>query len=420
MATERQSNETPLRADSVRQTDLILRAKIFAHRVADAAGRFTRGILSSLPLVPRALNLPTGRVPSLRKWVADYSRNLPWDQRRTGPHYRQVRRATRAPACPPPSSLVKNEVPAGVWIRPYEIHPELFLASIPNARLVGPNGIVITPDRKIAEESAWIGDDGFQRERVRRALRLPQPESLNGQYFTIASFEARGYAHWVLDALPRLSLLRYATPEARIIVSNLDASWQRDSLARLGVNLHDVMVLGNRHLELELLHVPSYIGQPGRIHPLAVKWLRKQFLTNQEVAQPGRRLYITRRGARRSVINEDELAPILDRFGFEMINPGELPFVTQVDLFSQAESIVGPHGAGLTNCVFAPATTKIFELFAPACVRPMYYQLSTVVGQSYWYLVGRESADTHEMDRGFDNMWISPEEFESTLADMFR
>jgi capsular polysaccharide biosynthesis protein len=94
--------------------------------------------------------------------------------------------------------------------------------------------------------------------------------------------------------------------------------------------------------------------------------------------------------------------------------------VTQVDLFSQAESIVGPHGAGLTNCVFAPATTKIFELFAPACVRPMYYQLSTVVGQSYWYLVGRESADTHEMDRGFDNMWISPEEFESTLADMFR
>lgn len=326
----------------------------------------------------------------------------------------------RASASAPPRSLVTNDVPAAVWIRPYEIHPELFLASIPDARLLGPNGVVITPDNKIAEESAWIGDGWLEQDRARRALFLPRPEVLAGHYFTIASFSPEGYAHWILDALPRLSLLRYATPQAKIIVGSLEASWQRETLRTLDVKLEDVVVLGDRHLRLELLHVPSYIGQPGRIHPFAVNWLRKKFLTGQESPVPGKRLYITRRGGRRHVINEDELEPILRRFDFEIINSGELSFAHQVELFSRAEAVAGPHGAALTNCVFAPPACRIFELFAPTCVRPMYYQLSTVIGQSYWYLVGRENPEVRETDRGFDNMWISPEEFERTLTDMFR
>ncbi|MFY9621708.1 MAG: glycosyltransferase family 61 protein [Pyrinomonadaceae bacterium] len=420
MTNERQpNNSSPDHPAAPSQPTLNVRAKIVAYRIAGGLGRVTRGLLSKLPFLSRMLNVPTGRISSLRKWVEDYRRRVPWDQRRTAAHYRRVRRPMRASASAPPRSLVPNDVPAVVWLRDYDIHHELFLASIPHARVLGPNGVVITPDDKIAEESAWIGDGWLEQDRARRALHLPKPEALEGHYFTIASFDSQGYAHWILDALPRLSLLRYATPQTKVIVSQLAAQWQRDSLTHLGLNLDELVVLGNRHLALELLHVPSYIGQPGRIHPSAVNWLRKKFLTGEQSLEAGKRLYLTRRGGRRHVINEDELEPILRRFDFEIINSGEFSFADQIELFSRAEAIAGPHGAALTNSVFAPAACKIFELFAPTCVRPMYYQLASVIGQSYWYLVGRENSDARETDRGFDNMWISPEEFERTLSDMF-
>lgn len=393
--------------------------KVVTYRFVGAIRGLGARVFRMTPLVGSALRLPRGRVSSLERWVSDFRRAQPWDSRRTGPHYRKVRRALRAPASAPPRSAVNDDVESGRWVRPYEVHPELFVASIPNARLLGPNGVVITPDNRIADESAWIGEGWLEHESAVRALRLPKPEPLAGHYFTIASFGSEGYAHWILDALPRLSLLRYATPEARVVVSHLTTAWQRDSLTHLGLNPDELLVLGDRHVAVEFLHVPSYIGQPGRIHPFAVSWLRRKFLGARHVPEPGRRLYLTRGGGRRRVINEAELEPILRRFNFEVIDAGRFSLREQVELFGRAEAIAGPHGAALTNCVFAPEGCKVLELFAPTCVRPMYYQLTTVVGQPYWYLAGGENPDAREADRGFDNMWIRPEEFERTLADMF-
>ena len=417
MTTDKLQDD-PSQPQSQPQTRTVAQAKVLAHVSAGRLRHFTAGVLRKLPIMRSALRLPQGRVSSIKGWVNEARRKIPWDQRRTGPHYRTVRRPMRAAAAPPPRSLVDNDVPAGVWIREYEIHPELFVAVVPQARLLGPDGIVITPDHKIVEESAWTGDGWLDQDRASRAWSLPKPEFLPGHYFTIASFSAEGYAHWILDALPRLSLLRYAVPSAKIIVSGLDRSWQGDSLKHLGLDLESLVTLGERHLQLEFLHLPSYIGQPGRIHPFAVQWIRKQFLTGNEVSEPGRRLYLTRQGGRRRVVNEPELQPILSRFGFEVIDPGALSFPEQIELFSRASAIAGPHGAGLTNVVFAPRDCQIFELFARTCVRPMYYQLASLMGQPYWYLVGREATAGGQTDRGFDDLWIDPEQFELSLADM--
>lgn len=397
----------------------LLPARLLAHRLIDRVRISTAFLLRKLPLSRSVLGLPHGRISSIRKWVAESRGKLVWDERRTGSHYRRVRRAVRARTNSAPHSVVADDLPPGVWLREYEVHPELFLATLRNARVLGPSGVVITPDNKIVEESAWTGERWLERDRVVRALSLPKPELLAGHYFTIASFSAEGYAHWILDALPRLSLLRYATPHAKIIVSNLTTSWQRDSLSRLGIDLSDLVVLDHRHVQLEFLHLPSYIGQPGRIHPFAVSWLRKHFLEGEPTAEPGRRLYLTRSSGRRRVLNEEELGPVLNRFGFEIINPGTLSFQQQIDLFSRAAAIVSPHGAGLTNCVFAPKTCRVFELFARTCVRPMYYQLSNMIGQTYWYLVAGESKSTAQTDSGFDDIRVDPHEFEQTMADMF-
>ena len=59
----------------------------------------------------------------------------------------------------------------------------------------------------------------------------------------------------------------------------------------------------------------------------------------------------------------------LGPYGFEPIVPGRMSFREQIRVFSEASVVVGPHGAALTNLVFAPHGCRIVEI-AP---RPIAY-----------------------------------------------
>lgn len=395
-----------------------LRVKVLAYRVWGSIRAFTASILRSLPFLRNALRLPAGRIHSLQEWVAKAQQDVLLNEGRSAPSYHVVQPPLQACEAQKPHNVA--QVADQICAKDDYVHRELFLASIPQGRLLGPGGVMITPDNRIVEESAWAGDGWLEKDRAVVSLSLPRTERLAGQYFTIATFDSEGYAHWVLDALPRLSLLAYLPDtNLKIIVSKPLKSWQKESLSVLSIDLNNVITLNDRYLELDVLHLPSYIGQPGTSHPFACSWLRKSFVAGTQGHGPRRRLYITRRLARRHVTNESELEPILKRYGFEVVEAEKLSFAEQVRLFGQAEAIVGAHGAGLTNIVFAPATCMVFELFAETCVRAMYYQLAGVIGQSYWYLKGTALPNRQHNDRGFDDMRISPEQFEQTLSRMF-
>lgn len=75
------------------------------------------------------------------------------------------------------------------------------------------------------------------------------------------------------------------------------------------------------------------------------------------------RLYVSRRYAgRRSVINEAEILPILEKFGFAIFFPEKVDFLGQVAIFSKVRFLVGEHGSGLTNILFMDRGTSILEL----------------------------------------------------------
>jgi capsular polysaccharide biosynthesis protein len=53
---------------------------------------------------------------------------------------------------------------------------------------------------------------------------------------------------------------------------------------------------------------------------------------------------------------------LLDELGFKLIDPSKLSLSQQVEAFSNAEIILGPHGAGLTNIMFCNQGTKVIEI----------------------------------------------------------
>ncbi len=105
-----------------------------------------------------------------------------------------------------------------------------------------------------------------------------------------------------------------------------------------------------------------------------------------------RRIYLTRgRASGRSLANEDEIAPILERFGFESVDTAAMTVAEQMDLFGGAAHVIGIHGAGMVNLLFrAGASLSVIEVFPPNNVAPHYYWLSAVLGYDYNAIQGKE------------------------------
>jgi capsular polysaccharide biosynthesis protein len=62
------------------------------------------------------------------------------------------------------------------------------------------------------------------------------------------------------------------------------------------------------------------------------------------------------------MINEVALEAALVRRGFHIVRPDRMGVADQIRLFADAEAIVGPTGAGLTNAVFAAPGCKVVEI----------------------------------------------------------
>ena len=60
-------------------------------------------------------------------------------------------------------------------------------------------------------------------------------------------------------------------------------------------------------------------------------------------------------------MNENEIKKIMNKNGFENVRLSDLHFADQVQLFYQADYIVGLHGAAFANLVFCRPNTKVLE-----------------------------------------------------------
>jgi len=92
-------------------------------------------------------------------------------------------------------------------------------------------------------------------------------------------------------------------------------------------------------------------------------------------------ILIRRKEVRRSIVNHDELLELLKtkRPDLEWLVFESQPFMEAVDLFSRAQMIVAPHGAGLTNMLFAPPNTRVIELMPTKNPNLCYYHLAALL-----------------------------------------
>lgn len=195
----------------------------------------------------------------------------------------------------------------------------------------------------------------------------------------------RNYYHWLVEDLPlalrasevskQILLLAYApglTDRHRLVASHLGLEIAE---APLVVRLHEQVLPGRAE---------DYFF----IHPEDLTLIRSFADSLALASEPARtdypdRIYVSRRYSRRSLPDEATLEDLLSRNGFEVIYAEELPWIEQIRVFQRARTVVGPHGAGLTNLVFAREGTSVIELTTGAHYSRSYEWMCHLGGMSY-------------------------------------
>jgi capsular polysaccharide biosynthesis protein len=172
----------------------------------------------------------------------------------------------------------------------------------------------------------------------------------------------------------------------------------RDALSLVGYSENDWVVWDGRRTHINRLIVPTLPRETEGSAPKltnhyyslnhdSVRWLSKQMCSNipedaSSHAPDTGRLFVSRQGiGNRRIVDIERLSPLFDEYGFERFRPEEYPITEQVRTFADANVVLGVHGAGLTNLLFATDATLI-ELFGKYA-NPVFYILAIRTGNDY-------------------------------------
>lgn len=306
----------------------------------------------------------------------------------------------------PPTSFVKRACGRYTLRRP-------FVAELPDAWLVGKHATVFSAEGRMLL-SAF-------RDQPRMATLEPQPDLLDwvaSRGWTAAGKPKPGplcslvgrldpnYFHWIVEFCGQVQGIREyekATgTSVQVLVREGAGGFVRQSLALLGFGPDRVSAWTGEGPAQRVgrLVVPSLPGNRAACSPQSLRWLREQFLSavgHQADAAAHRQVYIARkRGGWRSIRNDEEVADCLAGEGFEVLQAEGLSLAEQIRLFAESSAIVGLHGAGLTNLLFAPRAS-VLEIRGNYGGGE-YYSMSRCLGNPYGSLLCPTDGDDVTVD----------------------
>lgn len=193
------------------------------------------------------------------------------------------------------------------------------------------------------------------------------------------------YFHWTAESLMKVFMLeKYGELEESyptLVIPQDPTSWMEETLDLVDYSGKIVQLPRPQIVGVDRLVIPSYPAPTKE----ACSWLRDRMLSNIEPdLEPGkkRRLLVKRQDAdERRLINHKEVENELTDLGFEAIVPGKYSVAEQVKIFSQAEIIVGAHGAGLTNIIYSE-DAQVVELYG-VIDSTIFSRIGNMLGHDY-------------------------------------
>lgn len=272
--------------------------------------------------------------------------------------------------------------------------PALGVLRLEGARLFQPEGWILGAEGLVLADHTWFsgdfkedaGDEGRLEGMIRRELRRVEETPLPGTTLSLLSDFAQGnYGHFLLDALGRLALVEAAGIDPgsvdRILVPRPGSKSAARILAAMDLPAEKLVLVDaqpRRVFVTERLVAPTFPGAPRCYRPFSAAFLRRRVLRGVPPAPPTTRIYVDRTGPRRRLENRDDVLTVMEKHGFRIYDPSDHD--DPCFDFTRARVIVGAHGAGLTDIVFAAPGARLLELLPTDHVYPYYFTLALAAG----------------------------------------
>jgi hypothetical protein len=227
---------------------------------------------------------------------------------------------------------------------------------------------MLTPPFGIVKEAVDYkqAQYGMIKRFLRHDLRASRAKPL-GDVMCLALYYSQNYYHWLIDYLPMALLAEEVGFTGTYLVPQ--APFVRRSLELLGIGGARVVEhnIGD-FWRAERLFVSRFFGYELQFaRPKLLAGLRAALLAALPKPEGMKRLYISRNrpGVARDIVNEAELKPLLERFGFTEYFCEDHSIADQLAAFAGAEAVIGSDGAGLANALVMPEGALLVALFSP-------------------------------------------------------
>lgn len=284
----------------------------------------------------------------------------------------------------------------GMWAVPYydSFAPPLFVLN--DVTVHSSAGILAVGDTVIGESLANTVPQVHAYRALAKGIAI-QPKQvtvLPGTHISLLAGGELDYRHALLDGLARLTAVpdNYLTAAKGLLVPGTGiARTELFDLLDLLPSLAIHEVGRSETLRVETLVFPLSVCGESAFHPCVLDFFaRLSGNVGPSARRLPRRFYIDRRDSGvRPLRNEAELIAALAPMGFEPVRLEDLSTPEVIRLFRQAEAIVAPNGAALTNLGFCRPGCLVIELLMDAFVDWSFRNLAALTGLRYDCVLGR-------------------------------
>lgn len=299
-----------------------------------------------------------------------------------------------------------------------------FVSEVANAELLGSTVVGFDENGNMIPET--VAPNDLTISLPTRTFILKNLPSFGApQLDTVCSLWRTNYYNWLMDSLTRIEGVEYYKEKTGrkpvLLIDSNPPKWKIESLKLLGYEPDDCIQWNRSRIKVKRLVVPSFRREGRLISPTACRWVRQRIFSNlpdvgSEKLSFSSRIYISRpKAVGRQLINEDDVLEALTPFGFVAYTLENMSFSDQVRLFSQAEIVVAPHGAGLTNILFAE-NLIVIELFGSYVV-PSFFLLAKALGFHYGCLASDHN-QRNQYSEKFGGIKIDIKKLRDLVAEM--
>ena len=253
---------------------------------------------------------------------------------------------------------------------------------------------VISARSGLLKETVLLADHLPLKDFFAGVTQTRTMEDAGKSMLVASNIFAHNYFHWTTQCMAAILLYRIAIkPSGGAIATAGLTPIMLEMLQLHGVEM-DVMEIAPQQMAIITGgHCCNLLGDGFTHfpHPQIVRLLREPLGRIAPSRTFGRKLYITRKdSAKRRLMNEDAVEQRLLARGFEILQLSDLHLADQMAAFRDAEVIVAPHGAGLTNLIYcdvARAPARVIELAQGNYVNMCFIRIGQLLGLDYTFIV---------------------------------